>query len=130
MQAVDEQALITFVFEHYHQALLSSDRAQHFLRAFNLNDPRAITSLKLGFADRTLGFQLPDGKTNEGRLVRGTLVRYGVLRASGHEIFRGCVVFPLCHTNGQIVGGYGFRLNAFEHTRRLVAVSWVPGLTQ
>ena len=130
MHELDEPALIAFVFEHYHQALLSSARAHRFLRALNLDDPQTINVLKLGFVDRTLGFQLPDGTTNEGRLVRGTLVRLGVLRASGHETFWGCVVFPLFHDNGHIIGGYGFRLKAHEHAHRLATVSWVSGLSR
>ena len=51
MHELDEPTLIAFVFEHYHQALLSSARAQRFLRALNLYDPQTIDFLKLGFAD-------------------------------------------------------------------------------
>ncbi len=125
MHNIDEPALINLVFDHYHRALISSERAISFLKEFNFATPEIITGLHIGYADRTLGFKFPDGRTPKGSALRGALIRLGLFRPTGHELFRGCVIFPLMETNGAVKGGFGFRLKDFETAKRLVTVNWV-----
>ena len=58
-----------------------------------------------GFAGGTLGDDLPK---DDRAGVRRRLQDVGVLRHTGHEHFRGCVVFPLM-LNDDVVGFYGRR---------------------
>lgn len=126
MDILNEDELVAFVFSYYHQSLLSSQRAMRFVAALHFDDPALVERLYLGYADRTLGQQLPDDTTATGAAVRGVLRRIGLLKVSGHEYLRGCVVLPLLHSDRRIVGAYAFRVGAFEKHKRLEAVSWVP----
>jgi len=125
MHAINEDALVDFVFAYYHQSLKASERAMQFVSALRFDDPELVDRLYLGYSDRTLGHQLPGDETLSGAAVRGTLRRLGLLKASGHEYLRGCVVFPLINERNQVVGGYGFRLGPYEKGHRLEPVSWV-----
>jgi DNA primase len=125
MHPINESALIAFVFSYYHEVLKSSDRALNFLRTIGFDDPDLVNRLYLGFSDRTLGQQLPEGRSTGGAAVRGALRRVGLLKPSGHEYLRGCVIFPLQDTAANIIGGYAFSLYDFEKAHRLTPVSWV-----
>lgn len=125
MHTINEDSLVAFVFSHYHQSLQSSDRALQFLATLGLVQPQTIDDLYLGFADRTLGSQLPPDTTPTGAAVRGCLRRLGLFRASGHELLWGCVAFPLRDALGNVIGAYAFKLSDFEKSHRLVPVSWV-----
>lgn len=125
MHPINETALIAFVFSYYHEALKYSVRAQRFLRAIGFDDSGLVERLYLGFADRTLGRQLPECNSASGSAVRGALRRVGLLKPSGHEYLRGCVIFPLQDSHSNVIGGYAFNLSEYEKGRRLVPVSWV-----
>jgi hypothetical protein len=61
----------------------------------------------IGYAATLVGNDLP----KEGRAdIRRRLQDLGVLRASGHDHFRGCVVVPLVNDNADVVGFYGRRV--------------------
>jgi len=125
MHNINEQSLVTFVFAHYHDTLSGSERAQKFLDRIGFGDPSLIEQLYLGFSDRTLGVHLPNQNTPNGAAVRGALLNTGLLKSSGHELLHGCVIFPLFDARKVIMGGYAFRIVAFEKARRLVPVCWV-----
>lgn len=61
----------------------------------------------IGFCDRTLGKCIPKCRTPEGAAIRGRLQRSGLVRSSGHELFRGCIVFPTVE-DGHIVSATSF----------------------
>jgi len=65
---------------------------------------------KTGYSDRTLGHHIPIGKTIEGANIRGDLQRRGLLKPSGHELFRGAVVVPVVDAKGRIQAAYGRRI--------------------
>lgn len=125
MQTINENSLVAFVFSHYHQSLIASERAMRFVHSLGFGDPGLVDDLYLGYSDRTLGCQLAPDTTPTGAAVRGCLRRLGLLRASGHEQLWGCVAFPLRDPAGNIIGAYSFKLGAYEKGRRLVPVSWV-----
>jgi hypothetical protein len=130
MDAINEDALVAFVFSYYHQSLLGSERAMRFVAALRFDDPGLVEHLYLGYADRTLGQQLPSDTTATGAAVRGMLRRLGLLKASGHEYLRGCVVLPLFHNDRRILGAYAFQVDIFEKQKRLESVSWVRHVTE
>lgn len=125
MHNINEQALVKLVFTHYHDSLMTSERARLFLNEIGFGDPHLIKQLHLGFSDRSLGFELLKRNTPSGAAVRGALRGIGLLKSSGHELLRGCVVFPLIDDQKLVVGGYAFRIEAFEKSGSLEPVCWV-----
>lgn len=98
------------VFEFYHQRYLQSELARQFV----VQSPRITVELRqnafVGFCDRTLGKELPERRTFDGGAIRGSLQRQGLLMTSGHERFRGCVVFPERDSQQRIIRAVGYRI--------------------
>lgn len=98
------------VFEFYHQRYLQSELAQQFVA----RSPRISIELRqnafVGFCDRSLGKELPERRTFDGGAIRGSLQRQGLLMTTGHERFRGCVVFPQWDAKEHIVAAVGYRI--------------------
>ena len=65
---------------------------------------------QVGFCDRTMGVHIPKRRSFEGGAIRGSLQRCGLIRASGHELFRGCIVFPHIDKSNQVVSAIGYRI--------------------
>ena len=112
---VEDQKLLAQVIEYYHQALLQSPEALDYLAKRGLKSEEAIRHFKLGFANRTLGYRLPDKNRVEGAAIRGQLQRIGLLRESGHEHFNGSLVIPIVAPNGEVTEVYGRKIN--DHLR-------------
>ena len=109
-----DRLIIEQVFEHYHNVLKLKPELSQLLIDRKI-DPDYIEKYRIGFADRTLGYQLESPKCLLGSRNRGHLQRLGLLKDSGHEFFRGAMVIPFKSDEGQIVGGYGRRP---RHQRR------------
>ena len=56
----DEQAVLRQVVDYYHETLQSSPEALRYLASRGLTHPEMIGHFRLGFANRTLGYRLPD----------------------------------------------------------------------
>ncbi|MCG9770905.1 hypothetical protein L1D59_20105 [Pseudoalteromonas piscicida] len=96
-------------FEHYHVRYAANDKIQEFV-ADSEDIPEELKQHEyIGLCDRTLGLQLPKGKTMEGGAIRSHYQHSGLFIASGGELFRGCVVFPNFDNSGQIASATGFR---------------------
>ncbi|MET0116423.1 MAG: hypothetical protein ABW090_03260 [Sedimenticola sp.] len=104
------KTLIDQVFSYYQEALFSTPRALEFLQNLGISDKGLLKEWGVGFSDRTLGKQLPDGDTQDGAWLRGNLQRKGLLVASGGEFFRGALVFPNVDDRGEITEAYGERI--------------------
>jgi hypothetical protein len=103
-----DHLIIVQVMDFYHQSLKSQPRLSEMLTRRKIH-PNFIDQFKIGFADRTLGFELQSPKCLLGSQNRGNLQRLGLLKDSGHEFFRGSLVIPFQDGNGQIAGAYGRR---------------------
>ena len=75
-----------------------------------------IERFRLGFANRTLGYRLPEKNRVAGAELRGRLQKLGIYRESGHEHFNGSVVIPIFDLSGQVAQMYGRKI-----TRRICA---------
>jgi len=106
---VSQDELMTRVIEFYHQTLLNDPKAMDYLRKRGCADPEAVRLFKLGYANRTLGYRVPEG-TVAGRKLRERLQQIGIYRQSGHEHFSGCIVIPVLHAQGRVLEVYGRRL--------------------
>ena len=102
--------LLAQVIDYYHESLLQSPEALAYLEKRGLGSPEAIRTFKLGFANRTLGYRLPDSNRVEGAAVRGQLQRIGLVRESGHEHFNGSLVIPVIGANGEVTEVYGRKI--------------------
>ena len=105
-----DDVYILQVFEYYRQRFLKSEFAQGFVAASERLPDEIRESTHVGFCDRTLGSQLPGRRTFDGGPIRGSLQRFGLIKASGHELFRGCVVFPEEDENHQFIAAVGYRM--------------------
>lgn len=90
-----DQELLNTVVGYYAETLATHDEAQAFLARRKVDHPEAVEQFRLGFADRTLGYRLPHSQVQAGKEIRSRLQKLGVLRATGHEHFRGSLVIPV-----------------------------------
>ena len=105
--AADDATLLGAVVGFYHRTLRQSPEALAYLAQRGLQDDAAITQFQLGFANRTLAYQLPPKVLKAGAAIRRRLQAVGVLRESGHEHFNGSLVVPIHDADGRVVGLYG-----------------------
>jgi DNA primase catalytic core len=112
----DDQALLNQVIDFYHQALLESPEALTYLDKRGLRHPELAARFKLGFVNRTLGYRLPAARVKTGAELRGRLQRIGILRESGHEHLRGCLVIPIFDEAGNVAEVYGRRIDHHGRT--------------
>lgn len=108
--AAEDQALLRQVVDYYHAALKESPEALAYLKARGLDHPDLLDHFKLGYANRTLGYRLPEKNRKAGSELRGRLQALGILRDSGHEHFNGSLVIPVIN-NGQVKDIYGRKVN-------------------
>ena len=106
----DSQADLRRVLDYYHETLKQSPEALDYLAKRGLNHPELIERFRLGYANRTLGYQLPAKAWKEGQEVRGRLQGIGLLRESGHEHFNGSVVVPVIDPQGVVHEVYGRKI--------------------
>lgn len=118
-----DDVYIKQAFEFYHQRYLNSEAHQLFV----MHSARIPDELRshdyIGLCDRTLGNQLPKGKTLEGGAIRGHYQHSGLFIASGGELFRGCLVFPHQNNSGQIVSATGYRYGRVRNWQQEV-IHW------
>ena len=106
----NDQEALRQVTAYYHETLKESPEALRYLDSRGLNDPEMLERFQLGFANRTLGYRLPDKNRKEGAELRGRLQKLGLLRDSGHEHFTGSIVFPILSLDGAVLGMYGRKI--------------------
>jgi len=107
----EDARLLIQVVDYYHETLLASPEALDYLKRRGIGSVDAIKTFRLGYANRTLGYRLPEKNRVEGAAIRGQLQRIGLLRESGHEHFNGSVVVPIVATSGEITEVYGRKIN-------------------
>ena len=106
----DDSKLLGQVVDYYHRTLKESPQVLDYLKKRGLVHPELIEHFKLGFSSRTLGYRLPAKSREAGAQIRGQLQKLGILRKSGHEHFRGCLVIPVLDDSGRAVEIYGRRI--------------------
>jgi hypothetical protein len=80
------------------------------LQGRRIDHAEALEHFKLGYANRTLGYRLPEKNRKDGAEMRGALQRLGILRPSGHEHFNGSVVVPVFDETGRVTEMYGRKI--------------------
>lgn len=103
------------VFDYYQQRYQASHLAQQFVASSCRIDDEFNCDLNIGFCDRTMGTNIPKARTPEGAAIRGSLQRAGLVRSTGHELFRGCIVIPTVDSNGSIISAVGYRVGRIRN---------------
>ena len=106
----DDKKLLEIVVSYYHETLKQSPEAQQYLLKRGLQSAEMVEQFRLGFANRTLGYRMPDKNRVAGAEQRGRLQKLGIYRESGHEHFVGSVVIPIFDLSGQVVQMYGRKI--------------------
>ena len=96
------------VITHYHDTLLSSKKAQDYLRKRGLWDEALVSGFKIGYADGSLITRL--GKSP----LKKELQRLGIITESNREQMRGCLVVPI-YDGAQAVNLYGRHTEKAQH---------------
>jgi len=122
----DDQALLCAVFGYYHETLKQSPEALGYLDRRGLKSAEMVERFRLGFANRTLAYRLPQKNRKDGAEVRGRLQKLGVLRESGHEHLNGSLVVPVFDAEGRIVQAYGRKVTPGLRTGTPLHL-WLPG---
>jgi DNA primase len=108
---MNDAAMRLAVTAFYHETLKADAEALGYLEKRGLRSAEAIERFKLGYANRTLGYRLPEKSRVEGAELRGRLQALGFVRASGHEHFAGSLVVPIFDEAGQVAGMYGRKVH-------------------
>ncbi len=123
----EDQVLLNKVVGYYAEALATHEAAQAFLTRRKLDHPEAIERFKIGFADRTLGYRLPPSQVQAGRALRMRLRDLGVLKANGHEHFRGYLTFPVLDAEQNVGEVYGRLLSKPDQRTQPPKHLYLPG---
>jgi DNA primase len=107
--ASDKQ-LLEAVVNHYHDTLKNAPEAQQYLVKRGLESAEMAEHFRLGFANRTLGYRMPEKNRSTGAEQRGRLQQLGVLRENGREHLRGSIVIPIFNLEGEVVQMYGRKI--------------------
>lgn len=106
----EEHVLTAGVFDYYHETLKQSPEALGYLEKRGLRSQEMVERFRLGFANRTLAYRLPQKNRQAGAEVRGKLQALGILRDSGHEHFNGSLVIPVLDAENRVVHAYGRKI--------------------
>jgi DNA primase len=110
-------------FEYYQQRYQGSDIAQIFVKESCRIDYDFRQNTDIGYCDRSMGKQIPKPRSPEGAAIRGSLQRSGLVRSTGHELFRGCIVFPTYDINGNVISAVGYRMGRIREDDKAI-VYW------
>ncbi len=126
--SADHQTALRQVIDYYHETLKTSPEALDYLEKRGLKNAELIDTFKLGYANRTLAYRLPQSNRQEGSEIRGQLEDIGILREStGHEHFNGCLVVPVMDQNGVITEVYGRKLLGKRLRKDCAQHLYLPG---
>jgi Fe2+ transport system protein FeoA len=116
---VDDQKLLALVVEHYHATFQTNVEAQDFLRKRGIYNEAAIEQFRIGYSDYSLQSRLPSFVQKAGKHLRARLSAMGLMHGRSHQVFKGCLVFPVTAADGsgQVVDLYGRRVAKASDTR-------------
>jgi DNA primase catalytic core len=114
-RSASEEVLMREVVDYYHETLKNSPEALGYLEKRGLRSSEMIERFRLGFANRTLGYRLPQKNRVAGAELRGQLSKLGVFRDNGREHLRGSLVIPIFDEQGRVTEMYGRKIG--DHLR-------------
>ena len=109
-QTNDDRKLLEIVVSYYHKTLKEKPEAQQYLLKRGLKSAEMVEHFRLGYSNRTLGYHMPASNRLAGAEQRGSLIRLGIYRESGHEHLSGSLVIPVLNLHGEAVQMYGRKI--------------------
>ncbi|WP_244939875.1 CHC2 zinc finger domain-containing protein [Leptospira adleri] len=104
----EEQAFLDSVFHWYCDSLLRNKEAKEYLKDRGVYDRDILEKFQVGYGDGSLTTRfLASPNSKAGKQQRKTLMEFGLLRESGHEVFLRYLTFPLLDEEGKVSGVYG-----------------------
>ena len=107
----DDATVLRQCIDYYHETLKRSTEGMAYLAKRGIDHPDAISTFRLGFANRSLGLTLPVKQVKDGATIRAQLARIGIYRESGHEHLNGSIVVPVVDAAGRVLHAYGRKVN-------------------
>ncbi|MFK5948226.1 MAG: CHC2 zinc finger domain-containing protein [Methylococcales bacterium] len=124
------QAALKQVIDYYHETLKQCPEIHEYLASRGLDCPKLIEYFTLGYANRTLGYHLPEKNRKAGAEIRGQLQEVGIFRESGHEHFNGSLVVPVMNEQGEILEVYGRKILGTKLRKGTAQHLYLPGKHQ
>lgn len=124
----EENEILMSVISHYSRTFKENVRAKNHLKDRGIGDPATIEKFQIGYCTEGLLKMIPGPNTNEGKHIRYVLQKYGILRDTGREHFRGCITFPILDEKGIFRGMYGRRIESGSRVRHLYSTGKNRGL--
>jgi hypothetical protein len=118
-----EDIFLNQLFNYYHQQLVGNTRVYQQLLAFGLTET-VITTRQFGYCDRTLNRNINRSVTTDGAAFRGSMRRLGLIKETGHELLRGCVVEPIFNDKGKVISACGVKLAKRVRGNAPQAIFW------
>ncbi len=116
---------ISQTIRYYQETLKKSGRAIGYLKLRGIYDIELVNHFSLGFVDRTLGLMLKQYGYIQEEKIRGSLQCSGLIKPSGHEFFRGAIIFPFVDENSNVTGGYGRRITTKLKAGSVYHLHWL-----
>ena len=99
------------VIDYYHETLLSNPEAQAYLEKRGIASGEAIPTFKLGYAERTLGYRLPQKNRVEGADPAWPAAEDRGAARVGARHLSGSLVIPVISERGEVTAVYGRKVN-------------------
>ena len=115
------------VSEFYASCLAAHPRATEFVRQELGLDAAQASERRIGFADRSLGTQIPSRRIRRGREVRDRLLASGLYKGNGRETLRGRVTEPMLDEAGRLIGLRGYPIDPHAGGEAVVVVLAASG---
>ncbi|MEO9943783.1 hypothetical protein [Paraglaciecola sp.] len=115
--------LLTQTFDYYHNQLMANAQVCSQLTELGLKELNLVSG-KFGYCDRTLNRYINRSVTDEGGAFRGCLQRLALIKDTGHELFRGCVVEPIFNDEAEVIAACGVKLAKRVRRNAPQAIYW------
>lgn len=119
-----DDSYIQQVFNYYQKCYQNNTDMQLFVQHTLQITDELRASEHIGLCDRTLGKHIQAIRTLTGGAMRGSLKRSGVLLPSGHELFRGCIVFLTMDEHEQVISATGYRYGSRIRAWQSPVIDW------
>jgi len=124
----EDMQILEGVIRFYRRNLKESSRAHQYLKDRGISNPETVEKFQIGYCTEGLLKMLPRPDSAEGKHIRSILLKYGIIRESGREHFRGCITFPILDERGIFRGLYGRRIESGSRIRHLYSAGKNRGI--
>jgi len=103
----EDREILRQVIDYYHRAIKENPPALAYLEKRGLKNSEMIDHFRIGYSDRTLGLKFPNADYKTGLPLRYRMMKLGIIKESGYELFQSSIVFPIFDEHGNVSEIYG-----------------------